>query len=449
MWKILAIWMVMVCCSSVAAQDGWKTHTVINDPILQVRCKYREKTALTEADWFQIEFENRSDNPIHIKDAEYEIRFKRYTREGRQTASGWLVRGKSDELFEGVLDPMLGQGGILPAKTIRVQSGHPSDKASPTGLNHWMNMVNQRAELWLVLHLELSDGRKLRTSADGIHCELEISLIGDAELKQGIERVKNIFQSPTTDDRMSGVLSALLNVDGIAKGISKVELFEGISQIRSFPAACGTAINHYREKYPVDWNKYQKELRRAEQIANRQLPWNPNEAALMVQLYESHSLYRPSCLAILWEHRQEWEQDKKLSSRLSTTIRREYWMLNRKLEHLTVEEKGHWVSGAYLLAKSCDRDMIRFIRPGLDDTTVIRKLNGFADWDFGNPPPPRRVCDETLHALYIALDVDIKKAYQNKGYTIFRYRPGKESELDALRDDMIADMKKKLNGLVK
>ncbi len=427
----------------------WRDTVLLKEKDLTVRLKVLARASLADTEWMTLEFENKGERPLTVKNAYYWTRAE-YSdlKTGQGTGSGSLASGNTFDLFPHAwattpVSPIV----LAPGKTHRVVE-QPSDYSSallglppPGGLS-----VRGR----IFIAVDLGDGRNLRcTEAAGVPFAFDWTYPKDSGFKALQGRLARLLRSPQNRAHHTYILGAYLRIPQIARAVTADEMltalarrrkpFEGRAEVVAYVA------KHFA-KEPAVIAYYRQRVKDGDLVVLTDLQyaalWARSHVKPLVGLYESDPTKYHQALSILHQYRNDWIKDSTIVRRLSAVVRRAYPALGQDVRHLKKEGLEHWADAIMRLTMTGDRSALVLLRPALDDKRTFRTTKNLS-LAFGVRVPPLRVCDVALEATLTLLDGSPDEAYRRAG--LGPMGPGNlEAFYANLRDAMIVALKKRL-----
>ncbi len=436
-----------------APANVWRETVVLKGKDLTVRLKVLARPSLADTEWMALEFENKGDKPLAVRNAYYWMTGERRRRGAdpvEVAASGSLASGNTYDLFPHAWETTpIARIVLRPGQTYRVAEQLCDYNAAALGLppkGGWS--IRGR----IFVSVTLAGKQQLQpTEAAGVPFAFHWLCPDDAGFKALQARLTRLLRAPQNRAHHAYILGAYLRIPQVARAATVDELVTAVARRRQ--AFEGRAVvAAYLAKHfgndPAVAAYYRRGLKDGDPLVLNDLlntaPWDRAHVKPLVRLYESDPRKYHEALGVLHKHRADWINEGDTVRRLSAVVRRAYPVLGEDVRRLGKDRIGHWAQAIERLAMTGDRSARVLLLPALDDKRAYQSSQ-FMSLPVGHRVPPLRVCDAALDAALTLLDGSPDEAYRRAGAGLM---PVSGNHRDAayaeLRDGMIPALKRRL-----
>ena len=440
----------------VGADDlDWEKVNVAKDGQLEINVRFKKKASFADTQWLAIEFDNRSDEDINIKNARYRIESERFDiATEKPKSSGSLASGNEYDLFPHAWKSAPVADRIVKPGIYRMID-HPSLYSSALLGQPSKDGILVKA----TIHVSIEVNGK-QTSSDA-QFEFQWLHLGEKGTAQMQTRLKSMLKNPRDVVQHAYILNAHLRIPGVSQAVTSEELIKALPQRTQAFSGRGYILEHINQNHAKDPSViayFHKRLKAADKLIAddlRQLPdiWHDDFLEPLVVLIEGDDKELHNAFAVLGLHESPQKNDPQLARRLSAALTQKGFLDGLKFE--TDGQAALASINLRLYGKTHDRDIIPKLAPLLDNKTQIcdpKRLSFASAFDNPDLPalPPLRVCDHALEAILTILDGEPNEAYKAAGViSLKEFRIGAEIDelsraTSEMRDKMIVTLEKRL-----
>jgi len=439
-------------------QPGWSTFELGNSGDLFVRILVRRQATMADRDWLAFEFENRGSKPVVLRNPNYHTRRTCYRlADGKTANGGGLASGNSYDMF-----PKAWR--TTPVSPITVKPGKHRISEQPSDYSTALLGLPPRGGYLVKASVRFSTevvGQDaIDTKHPGAAIEFEWLYPTEEQFAQMRQRLKQLLERPKNRAYHAYILNALLKVPEVAKAAPvtamldalqrRKEPFEGreylADSISERFATDPEVIKHFRQRLLAGDQRAIEDLVRAKKV------WSNELLEPLLTLFEEQPRGRRPVIAIIAERHMGERPDPAVAKRLSRAWLRDARYLDKQPQEVDSDYRSLWAVELTALAQTRDIEMLPRIVPLLDDKTRIYPEGPTSRAAF--VIPPTRACDAALAAISYLLDGKAAGQVSSLGVhnrvprtpdMTFQARWKLEEEAaTAIRDEMIAAMKKRL-----
>lgn len=464
MRRVILLFGIILIAASTAYPDeeDWHSVKVLEHDTLTIHIKVKKRVTMADKDWLCIEFENTREIPFNIKNANCRIESNRFSlKSKKKLSSGGLFSGNDFFLFPQAWDTTPVADRLIKKGTYRVSQQVCDSAACLLGLPPKEGLL---VKARFYISIELAGGKRLETPRkEGVPFEFEWHYPDKAGFIAMKKRFKHILKNPIRW-QFSRILRAFLDIPEMAKSVTVDELLDALGRRKNTPERQSLMV-HINKHYPQDKKVidfFLKRLKDEDWSITRSLCydgkniWHKDFIEPLVKIYENRQPitgkhYRINIWVsrVLYGHRGDWKDDKKIPGRLSAVLLKHCDFLTKRPEELEKDQMEGWASWARELSLTCDLNMVKYLVPYLDcKVQVCGKPSGLG---VGERLPPLRACDTAMEAILRILDENIEEAYKEAGYEYNKVMKNFNSNyeevsgrMNKIRDGMIQKVKKRL-----
>jgi len=450
----------LAACIAAATSPGqagdeaaWQTIELIRTKDVAVRLKVKRKASLGDEEWMAIEFQTVGGGRRRVSSASFRSSHELFdAKTGRKSRSGSLASGNTFDLFPHAWKTTpVADIYITPKPHTAVT--HPSCYSAALlgmpGPDGW------RVKARFHMRLTLGGQEQRSTPAAGVACTFQWLRPDESGMAAARDRLRRLLAAPIARAYHSYILSALLKVPQIARGVGVADLLEGLARRERSLDGRDTIVEHLAEHAAADPKVRQfyvealvrGDSRACADLAYRGSPiWDKRFVEPMLKMAEAargESAVPRNVVWALYAHRDRWAGDGKTASRLSAVVLGRFSLLKSKPADLKRARLPAWSWGAELLGRTGDKSAIELLRPFLDDKRRLHE--GRVHRAIGTPLTVR-ACDVAYSAIYRLLGHDALTLRKRRELIGGRYEPAAIKTVHAARDKAIAALKKTLDS---
>jgi hypothetical protein len=437
--SLIASLMALLPAATLLADDvaNWKTYPLASHGKLTVNLRVRPEATLADEQWIAIDFINRGESPIVVKEASYLM--KRTDRDfGGQPSLGG---GNMNSLFPDAYKSSPPGPLLIPPGTYRVVEQPSSYSSALLGL---APQRGQRITATIQLELVLEDGTAINTKSQPTPFEFKW-LRPDED---GFERMRGRLKHLVANPKFRGfhhyyIVGRLLRIDEVSSELTLPEVLAGLEKLGDFLTGRDTLARFADRRFPSDpalVASLEERLRRRDRTVLHDMQympntWNDKLLDPLLAMFEADYRNWRLAMKVLEMHGSPQKSHAAIARRLSRAI-----VASGELNDTSVNAVGKICNALQMLGRTHDRAALKHVKPFLDDK---RPAPVESSAKFATRVPAFRVCDRALEAALMLLDGDASPMYPQLENDGTQFEMVVE-ETTKKRDELIVKVKKRV-----